>query len=86
MTNCQNPAVYIDNCIDIVFKYNIFLTICKRVGAKDSEEGERNREIINNMLFLTFGKTSCLFKKLYRNTLKRLTTSWHRSITSPTLT
>ena len=49
MTNCQNPAVYIDNCIDIVFKYNIFLTICKRVGAKDSEEGDRNREIINNM-------------------------------------
>ena len=49
MTNCQNPAVYIDNCIDIVFKYNIFLEVCKRVGAKDSEEGDRNREIINNM-------------------------------------
>ena len=49
MTNCQNPAVYIDNCIDIVFKYNIFLQVCKRVGVKGSEEGERNREIINNM-------------------------------------
>ena len=49
MTNCQNPAVYIDNCIDIAFKYNIFLEVCKRVGAKDSEEGDRNREIINNM-------------------------------------
>ena len=49
MTNCQNPAVYIDNCIDIVFKYNIFLEVCKRVGAKDSEEGDRNREIIDNM-------------------------------------
>ena len=49
MTNCQNPAVYIDNCINIVFKYNIFLEVCKRVGAKDSEEGDRNREIINNM-------------------------------------
>ena len=49
MTNCQNPAVYIDNCVDIVFKYNIFLEVCKRVGAKDSEEGDRNREIINNM-------------------------------------
>ena len=49
MTNCQNPAVYIDNCIDIVFQYNIFLEVCKRVGAKDSEEGDRNREIINNM-------------------------------------
>ena len=49
MTNCQNPAIYIDNCIDIVFKYNIFLTVCKGVGVKDSEEGDRNREIINNM-------------------------------------
>ena len=49
MTNCQNPAVYIDNCIDIVFKYNLFLEVCKKVGAKDSEEGDRNREIINNM-------------------------------------
>ena len=49
MTNCQDPAVYIDNCIDIVFEYNIFLQVCKRVGAKDSEEGDRNREIINNV-------------------------------------
>ena len=49
LTNCQNPATYIDNCLDIIFKYNIFLTVCKRVGAKDSEEGDRNREIINNM-------------------------------------
>ena len=49
MTNCQNPATYIDNCLDIIFKYNIFLTVCKRVGAKDSEEGDRNRVIINNI-------------------------------------
>ena len=49
MTNCQNPATYIDNCLDIIFKYNIFLTVCKRVGAKDSEEGDRNTEIINNI-------------------------------------
>ena len=49
MTNCQNPATYMDNCLDIVFRYNIFLQICKRVGAKDSEDGERNRGIINDM-------------------------------------
>ena len=49
LTNCQDPATYIDNCLDIIFKYNIFLTICKGVGAKDSEEGDINREIINNM-------------------------------------
>ena len=49
MTNCQNPATYVDNCLDIIFNYNIFLKVCKRVGAKDSEEGDRNREIINNI-------------------------------------
>ena len=49
MTNCQNPATYIDNCLDIIFKYNMFLTVCNRVGAKDSEEGDRNRVIINNI-------------------------------------
>ena len=49
MTNCQDPATYIDNCIDTMFKYNIFLNICKRVGAKDSVEGERNRKILNDM-------------------------------------
>ena len=49
MTNCQDPATYIDNCIDTMFKYNIFLKICKRVGAKDSVEGERNRKILNDM-------------------------------------
>ena len=27
----------------------ILLQVCQRVGAKDSEEGERNREIIDNM-------------------------------------
>ena len=31
------------------FNYNIFLTICKRVGAKDTEEGDRNRKIIYDM-------------------------------------
>ena len=35
--------------MDIIFKYNVFLTVCKRVGAKDGEEGDRNREIINSM-------------------------------------
>ena len=49
ITNCQNPATFMDNCIDIILKYNIFLTICKRVGAKDSEEGERNRQLLNDI-------------------------------------
>ena len=38
-TNNQNGEEYVDNCIDIIFNYNIFLQICKRVGGKDTEEG-----------------------------------------------
>ena len=49
LTNCQNPATYIDDCLNTVFEYNIFLTICKRVGAKDSIEGDKNREISKTM-------------------------------------
>eukprot|EP00438_Fugacium_kawagutii_P021104 Skav205927 [mRNA] locus=scaffold123:1068999:1070066:+ [translate_table: standard] len=43
-TNCQNVEDYVDNCLDIIFKYNMYLKICKRVGGKDTEEGERNRK------------------------------------------
>ena len=49
LTNCQNPATYIDDCLNTMFEHNIFLTICKRVGAKDSIEGDKNREIIKTM-------------------------------------
>ena len=38
-TNKQNGEEFVDNCIDIIFKYNIFLQIRKRVGGKDTEEG-----------------------------------------------
>ena len=43
LTNCQNKEAYGNQCLDIIFKYNIYLEICKRV--KDEE----NRTIINNM-------------------------------------
>ena len=43
LTNCQNKEAYANQCLDIMFKYNIYLEICKRV--KDEE----NRTIINNM-------------------------------------
>ena len=49
LTNCQNPATYIDDCLNTMFEYNIFLTICKRVGGKDSIDGDKNREIIKTM-------------------------------------
>ena len=39
-TNNQNGEEYVDNCIDIIFKYNIFLQIRKRVRDKDTEEGK----------------------------------------------
>ena len=48
-TNTQNAGEYIDKCIDIIFKYNIILKICKRVGGKDTEEGERNRKKLNEI-------------------------------------
>ena len=48
-TNNQNGEENVDNCIDIIFKYNIFLQICKRVGGKDTEEGERNRNKLNEI-------------------------------------
>ena len=49
ITNCQDPATYADNCLNMIFKNNIMLKICKRVGAKDSPDGDRNREMINDM-------------------------------------
>ena len=49
ITNCQDPATYADNCLNIIFKHNIMLNICKRVGARDSPDGDRNREIVNAM-------------------------------------
>ena len=48
-TNCQNVDEYVDSCIDIIFKHNIFLKICKRVGDKDTEVGERNRKKLDEM-------------------------------------
>ena len=48
-TNNQNGAEYVDNCIGIIFKYTIFLQMCKTVGGKDTEEGERNRKKLNEI-------------------------------------
>ena len=48
-TNCQNVDEYVESCMNIIFKYNIFLKICKRVGGKDTEEGERNRKKLDEI-------------------------------------
>jgi len=42
-TNNQNGEEYVDNCIDIIFKYNVFLQIRKRVGGKNTEEGKAQK-------------------------------------------
>ena len=48
-TNCQDEEAYSNHCIDVICPYNIYLTICKRVGAKDSVEGDMNRQIISDI-------------------------------------
>ena len=48
-TDCQNEEEYSNHCVDVICPYNIYLTICKRVGAKDTEEGDRNRKIISDI-------------------------------------
>ena len=35
LTNTQPHDAYADQCMDKIFKYNIYLQICKRVGEKD---------------------------------------------------
>ena len=42
-TNCQDVEVYAHHCVDVICPYRIFLSVCKRVGRKDSEEGNLNR-------------------------------------------
>ena len=35
LTNTQPHDTYADQCMDKIFKYNIYLKICKRIGKKD---------------------------------------------------
>ena len=48
-TNCQDAEEYANRCIDVICPYNIYLTICKRVGEKDSIEGDKNRNNISDI-------------------------------------
>ena len=48
-TNNQNGEEYVDNCIDIIFKHNIFLQIRKGVGGKDTEEGKEQKKVKWNL-------------------------------------
>ena len=49
LTKTQCHETYADNCIDVIFKHNIFLKVCKRVGGKDTPEGEKGKEIMRQL-------------------------------------
>ena len=48
-TNCQDVEAYAHHCVDVICPYRIFLSVCKRVGAKDSVEGDLNRKLLDNI-------------------------------------
>ena len=49
LTNTRNAGEYSDECIDQIFKYNILLKVCKRLGPKDDPKANKNREILDRM-------------------------------------
>ena len=50
LTNTRNAGEYVDECIDQIFKYNILLKVCKRLGPKDDPKANKNREILDSMM------------------------------------
>ena len=49
LTNTRNAGEYSDECIDQIFKYNILLKVCKRLGPKDDPKANKNRDILDSM-------------------------------------
>ena len=49
LTNTRKPDEYADDCINQIFKHNMMLKICKRLGAKDNPKANENRNTLNNM-------------------------------------
>ena len=49
LPNTKKPDEYADECINQIFKYNILLTVCKRLGSKDDSKANDNRQTLNNM-------------------------------------
>ena len=49
ITNTRNADEYSDECINLIFKYNVLLTICKRLGPKDDRTANKNREMLDQM-------------------------------------
>ena len=46
LTNTRKPDEYADECINQIFKYNILLTVCKRLGGEDDTKANENRKNI----------------------------------------
>ena len=44
LTNTRKPDEYADECINQIFKYNVMLTICKRLGQQGDPTAEANRK------------------------------------------
>ena len=49
LTNTRKHDEYADECIDQIFKYNVMLTICKRLGQQGDPTAESNRKILDMM-------------------------------------
>ena len=49
LTNTRKPDEYADDCINQIFKYNMMLKICKRLGAKDDPKANEKRNTLNRM-------------------------------------
>ena len=49
LTNTRKPDEYADECINQIFKYNVMLTICKRLGPQGDPMAEGNRKILDMM-------------------------------------
>ena len=51
LTKTRKPDEYADDCINQIFKYNIMLKVCKRLGTKDDPKANenRNRNTLNRM-------------------------------------
>ena len=49
LTNTRKPDEYADECINQIFKYNVMLTICKRLGPQGDPTAEANRKILDMM-------------------------------------
>ena len=49
LTNTKKPDEYADECKNQIFKDNIILAVCKRLGGKDDRKANANRIILDVM-------------------------------------